>query len=434
MSLIMNKTKISSYFILLLATVSLFLSGCSAQKYNKPAGPSELASIHIVDRNGLSETITTRERLRLYEKTDFRKAQSYKKVTRSFGRDIEGTVRSYLTSYHPNGQPLQYLEVVNARASGKYEEWHHNGTLKLRANIVGGMADLNSTAEKTWLFDGINQAWDEDDKIMANIQYQKGALQGISTYYHSNGNIWKLTPYEKDDIHGTEKTFLADGQLLMTTEYQKNKKHGLSQRFWPEQTLAAKEQHREDRLIDALYYDTEGSLIAEIKNGEGQRVIFGKAHPHEYQEYHNGVLEGAIRVFNDEDKHLHKIYHVSDNEKHGQEIEYYYKTFQAKISINWHKGNLHGLVKTWFSNGNLESQREMRLNKKNGLNTVWYLNGSIMLIEEYNDDNLVRGEYYPSGESTPVSAVKNGEGLVTLFDKHGNLLTKVKYEEGKPAR
>ena len=55
-------------------------------------------------------------------------------------------------------------------------------------------------------------------------------------------------------------------------------------------------------------------------------------------------------------------------------------------------------------------------NKRNGLATAWYRDGSLMLIEEYNHDRLFKGEYYKKGERTPYTEIVEGHGIATLYD------------------
>ena len=156
-----------------------------AQKATKN---SVLTSINIIDRNGLNETITNKDRLEQYERTNFLCPQPYQKVLRVYKRDCQGNSISYVTTYYENGQPKQYLEAVNNRAFGLYQEWHENGILKLEATIIGGIADLTPCAEKSWQFDGCAQAWDENGNLQTEISYDKGQLEGESLYYHPNGS------------------------------------------------------------------------------------------------------------------------------------------------------------------------------------------------------------------------------------------------------
>ncbi len=71
-------------------------------------------------------------------------------------------------------------------------------------------------------------------------------------------------------------------------------------------------------------------------------------------------------------------------------------------------------------------------NKKNGILTSWYSDGNMMLIEEYDHDKLVKGEYYKKGDRFPASTVLDGKGTGTFFDSEGIFLRKVSYRNGRP--
>jgi len=103
-----------------------------------------------------------------------------------------------------------------------------------------------------------------------------------------------------------------------------------------------------------------------------------------------------------------------------------------KLSLTWDRGVLHGTMKTWYNNGQLESQRQMSKNKKNGTNCAWYKDGSLMMIEEYEEDILLKGRYYKPNCNKPISTIENGMGVATLYDNKGIYLRKVKYIKGKP--
>ena len=109
---------------------------CNAISHLK--APGQLTSINLVDKNGLSETISTQDRLKEYERVNFLSNQPYAKVLRVYARDHLGNTRTFLNTYHPNGQPKQYLKAVNNRAYGQYREWHPEGVLKLEAFVISG--------------------------------------------------------------------------------------------------------------------------------------------------------------------------------------------------------------------------------------------------------------------------------------------------------
>lgn len=400
--------------------------------------PSGLTTINIIDQNGLSETYSNADRLKQYENVNFLSNQPYQKVMRVYGKDAQGNSRALITSYHPNGQIRQYLEVVNNRALGEYKEWYETGRKKLSAYIVGGVADINTAAEKTWLFEGTAKAWDENECLEAEIQYAKGLLQGESKYYHPSGKLWKRLFYRDNKLEGNYEILLENGEILQSTCYKEGQRHGPSKRYWTPEQLAADETYENDLLITAKYYNRCGEEIAAIEEGNGYRTIFNKDTIFEIQEYQNGVLEGEVSVF-DEKENLMGIYHMQNQLKHGEEIEYfpplyYNQSPQPMLSIQWYEGKIQGVCKTWYRNGKLESQREMSKNKKNGICLAYYNDGNLMLIEEYEMGKLFKGKYFKKGDKRPVSEVISGNGLVTMHDAEGNYLHKFSYAKGMPGK
>lgn len=420
---------IKNSFLKCFISFSIFslLMGCGLTH----VAPEKIMKINIIDRNGLSETVSTKERLSAFEKTDFLAPQPYQKVMRVYGREENGDTHSCITSYHPNGQLKQYLDSINNRAYGKYGEWYLNGKPKIEARVIGGIADLNTHAEESWLFDGTNKAWDEEGRLVAEISYQKGELEGESIYYHQNGNVWKRAYHKKNLPHGPHSFFLEDGTLFQTITYNDGLKEGPSLRYWNGSKIAYKELYEKASLVDGEYYDWNGQLISKINGGSGQRAIFGKQNLQELQEFRNGVQEGEVKVYAT-DSHPVRIYTIKNGEKSGEEISYFPHSSQQKLLLTWNEGLLHGIVKTWYANGNPESQKEISANKKNGLSMAWYTNGSLMLLEEYDNDLLIKGEYYRPSDKNAFTKVEKGKGIATLFNSDGNFLQKVQYQDGKP--
>lgn len=417
----------------------------SAKRYqSKRQGsrPLALTSVHIVDRNGFADTITNKERLQQLQKTDFLKTQAYQKVLRIYERDAQGNVRSVVTTYHANGNPKQLLEVLNARALGAYREWHENGMLSLSTRVIGGQPDVTPAAESSWLFDGQSFAWNDEGQRLADIQYSQGVLEGLSTYYHPNGQVWKRVPYCKNQIEGITEIYKPTGELLQQVTYSQGIKQGTAVRYWCDNQLAYQEEYCQGYLESGIYFDQSGKLLCEVRQGTGFRAVFGKSGVNEMREYKQGLLEGEIRVLSPQGR-LKRIYHVKEQMKHGEELEYYdYPRFEAsapeqpilqpKLSVFWYEGKIQGHVKTWYQDGTQESQREMSNNEKNGLATAWYRDGSLMLIEDYDEGKLSRGEYFKKGDKMPVSSVRMGNGLVTMFDAEGHFIQKIPYFNGKP--
>jgi hypothetical protein len=56
-------------------------------------------SMQLVDRNGFAETISTKDRIEKYTKTNFLDPQPFQKVLRVYGKTMRGK------QFHPNNIP-----------------------------------------------------------------------------------------------------------------------------------------------------------------------------------------------------------------------------------------------------------------------------------------------------------------------------------------
>ena len=280
-----------------------------------------LTGINIIDRNGLSETICSKEKLQKYAKVDFLSPQPYQKVMRTY-KNASGEAVACLTTYYPNGQIRQYLECLNNRAFGRYREWHSNGKIRIQAEVIGGIADLHPSAEAGWLFDGTTYAYDSDGRLEAVICYEKGFLEGTSVYYHSNGNVWKECPYHKGVAHGDFFVFTEEGNLLKKQTYCKGLLSGHSLRYEPgSQLLLAEEEYVQGKLRSGKYYDPfTKEVIACVVDGKGEQAIYGRYAVIETRTILRGSPHGKVVLFDESGKTILQTYSLINGQKEGEEI------------------------------------------------------------------------------------------------------------------
>lgn len=409
----------------------LFISGCHRSEMGE-----QFCFIQIHDRNNLTETINNPDRLANYEKVDFLTSQPYKKVLRVY--KSEGKNLSKITTYHPNGMVWQYLEAEEMRAHGQFKEWFPNGQLKIEASVVGGTGDLSASAQEDWVFDGMSQVFDEQGHRVAQIPYEKGFLEGRSLYYYPSGQMEREVPFHKNEIEGEVVEHHLDGSLRSKTTYQKGLKSGESLAFFSEGKVAAVEEFSEGALQSGTYFDPQGVKVAEVVSGEGFQAVFENG-ALTLVEYRQGKPEGILRKFTLK-RELQRSYLLKGGKKNGEEIEYFLSqdlevspsSPLAKLSVTWKDNAIHGPVKTWYNNGQLQSQREFAKNQKSGPSLAWYRDGGLMLMEEYEEDRLVSGKYFKRQKQELVSSITHGNGLATLYDENGAFLRKVTYAKGKP--
>ncbi|MBP9841749.1 MAG: hypothetical protein KBC64_04920 [Simkaniaceae bacterium] len=350
--------------------------------------------IQIVDRQGFSETISVEDRLSRYAGIDFTSAQPYQRVTRVFS-----TKRSLLTSYHSNGQLKQFLEVKNGRARGKYLEYYDNGQKKIEGTVIEGLGDLSEGSLMTFVFDEMSRAWDRQGNIQAEVPYSKGFLQGRAIYYYPSGEIFQTADYDQNLLHGRLVEYKENGEILFSEDYL----FGL--------------------LIQALYPD------GKVVNSQGTKAVYEQGKLVKTIQVTDGILNGKVVCYGDNREVIGR-YSLRDEARHGEEW-IYYKSTLPKMVINWHMDKMQGLVKTWYENGALQSEKEMMDNYKQGHSIAWYPDGAVMMIEEYDRGMLVKGSYFSKGRKEPISKVVGGAGIATIFDEYGQLIKKIRYERGK---
>jgi antitoxin component YwqK of YwqJK toxin-antitoxin module len=416
------------YWLLL----SSLMGGCQFRHLNTD---KELTRVHFVDRNGFKETVSVPDRLAMYANTDFLSPQSYQKVTRTYGCNREGKTVSKITAYHDNGQISDYLELLNGRAYGIYRSWHPNGALAIEAFAIEGIGDLSKQAQVSWVFDGLSRAWNDQGSLLAEIYYEKGDLQGNALYYYPDGSLKRLVPYEKNLIDGDELLYDKTGRVLGTITYLKGQKEGKAIFKGDAEIPSYSEKYQNGLLIEGLYFDFTKQIVSQIENGQGTKTVFQEGKLYEKQEYKNGVQDGMVRRFS-RGGFLISTFTIQDGIKEGKEWIYYPpslgKESQPKLYLEWNRGMVHGICRSWYPNGVLESEREICENQRHGIASGWYADGSIMLIEEYEKDLLHSGTYRKKSEPEVISTVENGKGVATLYDGSGKFLKKVQYDQGKP--
>lgn len=418
---------------ILFALVLFLLYGCASRTSSDQSG--SIVSMQIIDRNGFAETISNKDRLTNYQTTDFLTPQPYQKVLRVYGRNLAGQSTSRITSYHDNGLLWQYLEVVDGRAHGLYQEWFPNGRIKIEAHLIEGVADIHDLAQATWVFEGMSKVWDDQGTLIGEFFYEKGLLNSPAHYYFPNGKLQKIIPYEQGEVHGIVQVFDENTELIEEIPHVKGEKHGEATSYWKPAQLLAKETFSKGYLQNAVYYDKSGECVAEIKDGRGKLAQFKDEKLQALISYANGIPEGEVQLFFPNGD-LHISYMIKEGKKDGEEWEYYLrqdsKALRPKLCLHWHDDRIEGQVKTWYSNGQMESQREINSNKKQGVSFAWYKNGDLMLVEEYENDLLIKGAYYKKGDKKAVSKIESGKGLASLYSNEGIFLKKVSYEKGKP--
>src|SRR5262249_53771537 len=145
------------------------------------------------------------------------------------------------------------------------------------------------------------------------------------------------------------------------------------------------EVHQDGLLLQGQYFSREGTLLSEVNEGFGFQTLFQDSGISHMVEYRRGHAEGLVKQFSNTGE-LKTVYRIKNGLKHGEEVEYYSQHEKGpqtqehlpKLSIPWERNVITGIVKTWYDDGKLQSQKEYARNKKNGTAIAWYKDGGLM--------------------------------------------------------
>jgi len=405
----------------------MLLSGC-AGRYQST---TDLQTIVLQDRNGFSETVSAPERLQRLEKQNFDANQPYAKVIRVFERDPDGALRSVITTYHPNGQLYQRLEAKDGRAHGAYQEYFPNGQQRISAFVQGGTADLAEEAMTSWQFDRDSLVWRETGSLEAILPYQNGVMHGQERYFYPGGQLQHVRHYVEGKLHGRSIELNREGGLLAEENYVSGQPDGSWRRWWPSGAAQAEELWERGKLLSGAYWSSAGEGLFGVDEGYGMRPQFRDSLLWRTCQVSAGAISGELREF-DANGRLVRCWSEMCGIKQGEETLFDPATGRPKLIMSWADDRLSGPVKTFYPSGATESHRNLSENKLHGQSIAWYPNGQIMLIEQYDQDKLMRGEYYSLGCQHPISAVIDGVGTVSLFGADGAPERSFKVIHGEP--
>ena len=222
-----------------------------------------------------------------------------------------------------------------------------------------------------------------DAEIREGIAYVKGetkAFTGIIKSYYDNGALKEDIPYKDGKENGIGKGYYPNGNLESEINYKDGKKEGLSK----------------------LYYEN-GNLLMEAN-------------------YKDDKSEGLFKS--------------------------YYENGNLLSEDNYKDDKLEGLSKSYYENGNLLSEGNYKDGKKDGISEFYYENGKLQSKMTYKDGTLLGSFNYPEKydkettvivkifteygySETPFNSDNQINGIYKRYDERGNLITKVRYKNGK---
>ena len=119
---------------------------------------------------------------------------------------------------NPENKAIKYYRLPNGWKHGKYEQFHHDGSLQLEFMYIDNKAE------------GIAKTWRKKGKLKSCYNLINGKMSGLYQDWHENGKLERYGFYVNDQCEGLYQYWNDEGQLSMECYYNNgelNEKNGM---------------------------------------------------------------------------------------------------------------------------------------------------------------------------------------------------------------
>lgn len=344
--------------------------------------------------------------------------------------------------YHPTGNIKSDEYYLNDELTGESYYYSLEGKLfqkiKFTDSKITELINYNETGDQ------VSRSIEENDQISVTLNYLSGRpqqqlmvkcgkLHGDYLIFFPDGKEFLARQYDYGEYSGVYKRFNLLGALESKGTYVEGSAEGERIWYFPDGSIEIIGNYANDKR-DSLwkYYYEKGKLSSEVNYVDGERDGVSKHYSFDgililEKKYMRGNLiayRSLIGKSNDwvEFSGTGTIRAVHPNGKLALEESY-------------KDGLLHGSIKSYFSNGQLQSLKNYQYGDYDGLQTYYYPDGKVKLKEFYIlDDAHGRWERFdPSGRIESVMSFSHGypQGVAEQYSQ-GKKIKSVKFYYGFP--
>ncbi len=381
---------------------------------------------------------------------------------------INGQQQGKATRYYPDGSIDQISEYKDDNRDGYYGSYYKNGNLYEEGFYKDGSLDGHWTnyfpdgtvSRKTYYVEGDKYFYKKefavDGKLTFIWFYKQGALSFLLNYdslgnvvdsinlvnssgkvvLHFPGSQRKQVEYslKYGKRHGDYFSWYPDGAVRVKGGYFGNNFHGQWTWYFPNGKIQTQGNY--------YYGDKDGEWRRYYENGkpysiehfrlgenEGKEIYYfenGKISTE--KNYKENLPDGKAIYYGPTGKIDHYRFY-----KYGQWVAVEYKTKSGVKHIDLK--NETGDIKTYYDNGQLAREFQIKDGWFTGPYKKYYLNGQLFqsmsfLKDDYDGDYL---EYYPTGKLKVKKSYKWGRrnGNFEYYYPNGKLKKKEQYNMGK---
>ncbi|MEI9918653.1 MAG: hypothetical protein WDO14_07605 [Bacteroidota bacterium] len=273
---------------------------------------------------------------------------------------------------YASGSPHTRYTVKCGKVEGVFERLFPNGKVFYQSTYHNDERTGHFTSN------------DADGAPIAGGDYLGGSRTGLWTRYNKAGKVYRVTRYVDGDADSIDTDYYAFGKPYQMSEMDEGELEGISRFLAPDGTVLTEKKYISDQLATIRSTEKNGqmgpwrqftskmSVVAYYPNGV-------KAYEEEYE---NGTLSGAKRIYFSSGK-LCREYHYVNGNNDGSFVEYYPN---GKLCLKGqYRFNLsEGVLEAYDETGALIKTVSYKLDELHGP-TVYYSKGvKSMEVEFYN--------------------------------------------------
>lgn len=269
---------------------------------------------------------------------------------------------------YENGVVFQKGEYKRDRQDGKWLLYYDNAQLNSEGNYISGV--LNGIWNY-WLYDG--------GKSM-EAEYENAEHFKILNTWDEKG-VPKVVNGE-----GIHEMFYEDGTLMETGRISNGYRIGIWKSYHPNGQLKSEGEHKKEQYFMKNSFDINGTSM--VVDGKGEFIEY---YPNNINIYEKGMIEGGLRE--------------------GQWLTYYENSSIAMIDCNYKHGVINGLYTTYFEDGTMMTEGNIKDDKKEGEWSWYYGSGQLQCKANYKSDKKIGRQIFWSeaGRESKEEIYENGE-------------------------
>ncbi len=423
----------------------------------------------------------------------YRSFNNYNGKLKSEGMLKDGAAEGEWKWYFDSGKINKTLSYKGGRENGYYKEYYETGQVESEGNYVNGNSEgvfkfyseegvLTGEVEysrgkikKYSYYDRggktVQKGEERNGTIMLTVTnadgakikegtMKDGAEEGIWTYYHSNGQIQRVTSYEKGKKQGAEKTYYKNGILWEQTSYEDDQEDGYSITYYSNGNIWEEGWMKQGMKQGTwISYNPAGSMSARKYYADneysGYQEYYNMLGKKDYEDYYEQQVLSAFIQYDTTGEPYEKInlprgtghfesHHLNGKVSHTCDFRFGYKAGDDKYFFTGGKlssissrtnSELNGPYQSYYPNGNISKKGFYTNGHEDSTYSSYDENGKLKYTSTYVDGDE-QGEctsFYPNGSKRFTGNYRNDkrDGYFTYYGEDGLPRMRLRYSDGK---